>query len=167
MTKSKRQQAAEKFVREYFETFPLEVFEGLVTTTEVVMAVFLRLSDATHDPDPPDYDAGMIYDAIVFLGPVGEDDVKWLHKWGGDRIAWTEDDPMAARAYFDKGRQTHMDELMYQNDWLIQHEQTVDEKPAAYKTEVQSVLGEDWVRAWEKKHGVPFVTDELIGRRGH
>lgn len=82
------QAIAEDKVREYFEAFPLETFEGSVTVGEVETAVKTTLP-------PMIYRAiqkfGLILDAVRLLGPCGEDDIEWLRRWGGDRIHWTDE----------------------------------------------------------------------------
>ena len=83
-----QQQVAEALVGDYFEVFPLEVFSGKVTTGEVVTATLLSLSGTGVSVSKQ-----AVYDAIRYLGPEGEGDVKWLRVWGGERVVWTEDGP--------------------------------------------------------------------------
>lgn len=86
ISKGKLQAVAEDKVREYFEAYPREVFDGSITVHDIVLAIGLSL--------PPDIFGaikanGMIYDAIRLLGPCGEHDDDWLHRWGG-RDGWAQ-----------------------------------------------------------------------------
>ena len=89
MSPKQKSSTIDQLVQDYFKSYPLETYEGLVRVSEIVSTVRLVLSEVFKIPLTP-FSLGQVYDAINLFGPAGEQDVVWLKTWGGDRIEWVD-----------------------------------------------------------------------------